>query len=170
MTEAMNDPRLLSARAAAARLGVKLETLYAYVSRGLIEPRRRAGRRESLFAAEDVERLRAGGRRRVEHELAVESALTLIRPDGHFYRGLPALELATAWSFEQTAEWLWSGARVDEPVWEPVAGAVDSSVAAQATLPAPALPLERLAVAAAAAALADDFRFETTPQSAEAAA
>src|SRR5919108_706151 len=63
MTEAMNDPRLLSARAAAARLGVKLETLYAYVSRGLIEPRRRAGRRESLFAAEDVERLRAGGRR-----------------------------------------------------------------------------------------------------------
>ena len=49
------QPPTLSAAEAAERLGVKLETIYAYVSRGLLQ--RIAGPdKESRFALEQVER------------------------------------------------------------------------------------------------------------------
>ena len=52
--------RLLDATAAAARLGVKPATLYAYVSRGLLTRRRRG--RGSWFDPLEVDRLAARGR------------------------------------------------------------------------------------------------------------
>lgn len=48
---------MLDSEEAARRLGVKLPTLYAYVSRGLIASERSTDGRRSLFAADDVERL-----------------------------------------------------------------------------------------------------------------
>ena len=50
--------RLLRAREAAARLGVKLDTLYAYVSRGLLRSVAVPGSRELHYRADDVERFR----------------------------------------------------------------------------------------------------------------
>ena len=50
---------LISAAEAAARLGVKRETLYAYVSRGRIAARPDPDDpRRSLYSAEDVERIK----------------------------------------------------------------------------------------------------------------
>ena len=55
----------LTARQAADLLGVKLPTLYAYVSRGMLESRREeGGGRGSTFDAREVERLALGRRGR----------------------------------------------------------------------------------------------------------
>jgi citrate synthase len=58
----MNQPLLLNAREAAARLGVKLDTLYAYVSRGLLRSVAVPGSRERHYRPEDVERFRTARR------------------------------------------------------------------------------------------------------------
>ncbi|HEV2361116.1 MAG TPA: citrate synthase, partial [Acidimicrobiales bacterium] len=99
---------------AARRLGVRPATLYAYVSRGMIESHRVAGEKESRFARRDVERLaartRAGGRA-AALEVVVDTELTLLDPAGHlYYRGWDAVDACTTASFEQVAEWLWTGA------------------------------------------------------------
>ena len=47
--------RSADARQAADRLGVKLDTLYAYVSRGLLRSVTVPGSRERRYRAEDVE-------------------------------------------------------------------------------------------------------------------
>ena len=47
----------LTARQAAARLGVKVETVYAYVSRGVLERVPAPDGRQSLFSARAVEHL-----------------------------------------------------------------------------------------------------------------
>jgi citrate synthase len=59
---------------------------------------------------------------------------------------------------------------VDRPAWDAPEAAVAAAASAQAALPPDTLPLERLAVAAAVAATADELRFETTPESTCAAA
>ena len=50
---------LLTARQAADRLGVKLDTLYAYVSRGTLQSYRQRVGRKRLYRREDIEALRA---------------------------------------------------------------------------------------------------------------
>jgi citrate synthase len=58
------DEALLSARDAAERLGIKLDTLYAYVSRGMLGSVTVPGSRERRYRAEDVERFRSSRRLR----------------------------------------------------------------------------------------------------------
>src|SRR3712207_977334 len=82
----------LSADEAARALGVKPETLYAYVSRGPVERERIPGDRRSRYRSADVERLpgrqRGGGGRAGGLEIIVETSLTLLDPDGRlYYRG-----------------------------------------------------------------------------------
>ncbi|HUZ10251.1 MAG TPA: helix-turn-helix domain-containing protein [Acidimicrobiales bacterium] len=93
---------MLDSDEAARRLGVKLATLYAYVSRGLLDSHRSPDGRRSLFVLDDVEQLarRARGGRRVETRLAtVTTSVTQLREDGPAYRGTPAVALATTASF-----------------------------------------------------------------------
>ena len=61
--------RSIEAEEAAARLGVKRATLYAYVSRGLLSRTPHPDGRRSLFDADEVEALRARSRRQVRGEL-----------------------------------------------------------------------------------------------------
>lgn len=106
--------RMLTSEEAASRLGVKVTTLYVYVSRGLLESHPDPGSRRSLFAVEDVERLAARSRsgRKVESRLAVvTTSITLLDDRGPVYRGRPATDLATTESFERVAAGLW---RVDD--------------------------------------------------------
>lgn len=102
---------------ACQRLGVRPQTLYAYVSRGRLVPRR-DGRR-SLFAVDDLDRLAANGRRgtrRARLEVLIDTELTLLDPAGRLsYRGVDVTTIAGVWSFERTAEWLWSGVDRGEP-------------------------------------------------------
>jgi citrate synthase len=102
--------RMLQSEEAARRLGVKVATLYAYVSRGLLESHPEPNGRRRLFDLADIERLakRRRGGREVESRLAtVTTGVTQLRDDGPAYRGRPATHLATELSYEEVAAWLW---------------------------------------------------------------
>jgi citrate synthase len=171
----MKSEERLTTAEAAARLGVKPATLYAYVSRGLLGRERSPGGRTSTFDPAEVERLtrrgHAGRRgRRPAAELVVESAVTAIEGGALWYRGRPATELAATRTFEEVAEWLWSG-RFPDPMapWRAGVAALAAGRRAQAALPEGALPLERLRVIAAALAAGDDLRLELRPAAVAAA-
>src|SRR3954471_9341376 len=103
--------RLLRAREAAARLGIKLDTLYAYVSRGLLHSVTVPGSRERHYRADDVERFRITRgveRGRVALIPVIDSAICLIEGDRFFYRGHDALLLAETATLEKVADILWS--------------------------------------------------------------
>ena len=111
-------PNFLNSTEAAARLGVSRQTLYAYVSRGLLRAEPGGNQRESRYFAADVERLadrRARGRKPKEVAKAalnwgspvLESSITLIEGNRLFYRGIDALGLASRASFEEVAALLW---------------------------------------------------------------
>ncbi|MDG3441424.1 citrate synthase family protein [Nitrospirillum amazonense] len=109
---------LLTAAQAATRLGVSRQTLYAYVSRGLLRAQPDGDTRESRYLAAEVDRLaltRIRGRRPKDIAKAtldwglpvLESAITLIQ-DGHlYYRGRDAVDLAARASVEEVAGLLW---------------------------------------------------------------
>lgn len=116
----MGISHTLSAKEAAALLGVSPATIYAYVSRGLIRSEPGDRHRERRYSREDVQRLaerqaqRRDPTRAAEHALrwgapVFESALTLIEDGQLFYRGLAATALAQTHTFEQVAALLWTG-------------------------------------------------------------
>ncbi len=109
----------ISAEEAQARLGVKLQTLYAYASRGLIANRADTNDpRRSLYAAEDITRLtlrKMRGRRASVAQEALSfgepvltSALTTIAGGRLYYRGQDAAELAKTATLEDVARLLWA--------------------------------------------------------------
>ena len=110
---------MLTSDEAARRLGVKLPTIYAYVSRGLLVSHRTADGRRSLFDVADVEAMARRSRtgQRTEGRLAtVATAVTEIRPEGPVYRGVPASSLVGTEPFERVADLLW---QVAPGPWEP---------------------------------------------------
>jgi citrate synthase len=153
----------LTAAETARRLGIKPATLYAYVSRGLIHAHRASDAHASLFHPEEVERLRARPARGARPELSVPSAITLLRPDGLYYRGFDATSLATTHRYEQVAALLWHGSPRDDLRWHAPEAAVEAATAAQRALAPGSLPLERLLAAAAAIATTDPLRFDVSP-------
>jgi citrate synthase len=111
--------QLLESEDAARRLGVKLPTLYAYVSRGLLTSQRAPDGKRSLFEVEQIEALarRSRGGRQVETRLAtVTTGITQLRDDGPSYRGRQTAGLATTASFEEVAALLWDD---DRARWQP---------------------------------------------------
>ncbi|HKB29579.1 MAG TPA: citrate/2-methylcitrate synthase [Streptosporangiaceae bacterium] len=165
----------IGAAEAAARLGVKSATLYAYVSRGVLA-RRRSGEGRSLFDPAEIERLARRGRPRRPRgpfELVIESQITALSGGRPYYRGRDALELAATDDFEAVAGLLWAGATAPEasgraapgaaPVWRAAPEAVAAGRAAQSGLPARTLPLERLQVITAALAATDPLRLNLDP-------
>ncbi len=114
---AERDNAWLSARQASERLGVKLATLYAYASRGLITSLPGHGQRARLYAKDDVERLRTRQVARSGHgpvaagalrfgEPVLETSISDVSPDGPRYRGQLATELCRAGvSFERVASY-----------------------------------------------------------------
>jgi citrate synthase len=103
---------LLSSAQAAARLGVKPATLYAYVSRGLLVRHPSPDGRRSLFDPADVDRLerRSAGRHGAPSDVIVGSELALVDPAERslWYRGVDALQLAREHSFEAVCALLWA--------------------------------------------------------------
>jgi citrate synthase len=110
--------KLLTANEAAKRLGVSRQTLYAYVSRGLIRAYDADNPRERRYLAEAIERLAAERRRgRRPKEVAkaalhwgapvIESAIATIEGGRLVYRGKDAVALAATASLEETAALLW---------------------------------------------------------------
>ncbi len=101
---------MLESDEAARRLGVKMATLYAYVSRGLLVSHPSPTGRRRLFDVEEVERLARRSRqgKSVETRMAtITTGITQLTDDGPVYRGLRATDLATRYRYEEVAEWLW---------------------------------------------------------------
>ena len=153
----------LSSREASQRLGVKLETLYAYASRGLITSLSGERQRGRRYASDDVERLRTRHAARSGHgpvaaaalrfgEPVLETRISDVGPEGPRYRGQLATTLCREGvSFERVAELLWTGSLPDratvpaaplscdvERLWPLLRG--------RATLPKMALILSALAL------------------------
>ncbi|MFI5053259.1 MAG: MerR family transcriptional regulator, partial [Acidimicrobiia bacterium] len=152
----------LSAAEAIARLGVRPQTLYAYVSRGLVESERVTGTRTSRYSRADIERL-AGRARRTRSgsgpEIVIDSGLTLLDPEGHlYYRGWDATQAAVDATYEQVAEWLWGTEPGPSGVWSAPREALEVARRAQAALPDPATLPDRLRVIAAAIGSCDPLR------------
>lgn len=163
------EGRRLSTREAADVLGVKPETVYAYVSRGQLSSHRGPGSRGSTFDAKEVEALARKNRREpaaasASGELSVRTRITLIDKDRYYYRGVDAKELSLTHSYEEVAEWLWTGVlrpgiRFTAP--EETVGAARRAIGA---LPEHSGPTDRLRVAAIAAAAADPLRFDLSEE------
>ena len=123
----MDAVRWIGRGEALSRLGVKTQTLYAYVSRGRIAARPDpSDPRRSLYAVQDIARLtgeavdddeQAAGRRipRVASrgEAEVSSSLTVIADGRLFYRGLDAIQLAETATLEDVARRLWDARDVN---------------------------------------------------------
>jgi citrate synthase len=110
--------RMLSTEEAARRLGVKVPTLYAYVSRGLLESHPDPSRRGSLFDLDAIEALAVrsrGGRQTATRLATVTTGVTqLDQRRGPIYRGQAATDLARTHRFEEVAELLWQSEDVGD--------------------------------------------------------
>ncbi len=104
---------LLTAREAADRLGIKLDTLYAYVSRGRLRSVAVAGTRQRRYRVAEVEALRAAAAaptRSAEAEAltpVIASSICLIEDGRLYYRGHDAIALSAAATLEEVARLLW---------------------------------------------------------------
>jgi citrate synthase len=154
----------IGAAEAAQRLGIKPASLYSYVSRGVLTPRRGSDGRASLFDAAEIAGLARRGRPRRAPggaELVIESELTEISEDRLRFRGHDAISLATTRSFEDVAGLLWTGSFGNAAArgpWQATSEAIAAGTAAQAALPPDTYPLERLQVIVPAVAATDRLR------------
>jgi citrate synthase len=179
-------PQRLTAGETAARLGVKPETLYAYVSRGLLT--RQRSRDGSSFDPIEVEQFAAARRRTGSDRtpvlikkgrpsggplMTIDTDVALIEDDQLYYRGRSATALAREADFAAVCHGIWTGrsavlgAEPDEvdAAFQPLPGAVDSVRRVLATLPGSALPTDRIRVALPVIAAVDPLRDALEPES-----
>lgn len=146
----LTESTFLTSGQAAARLGVKTATLYAYVSRGLLPRHRSADGRTSLFDARDVAGLARRARpRRSPSEVTVASDISLVDAGGGglWYRGVDALRLSRQLHFEEIAWLLWTGSFERMDSWR----ADPRTLTAAAAVDAPTL-VDRVVLASSAIA------------------
>lgn len=172
----------LTAAQAAARLGVRTETLYAYVSRGLIA--RERGAHGSTFDVLDVEAFARRRRRATgpSHGAAraagsdgsplgvIDTDIALIEDGELWLRGVPVDVLAAAddggGRFDAVVTWLFARSPAPDPRTRPLpvppgAAAARATVAA---LPGGAPAFSRLLAAVAALSAVDPERYDPGPE------
>ncbi len=163
------DESRLTSREVADRLGVRLETVYAYVSRGVLTSRRAPTGRGSTFDRAEVDALLDRERRgrpgrpprpSTWRGPVVDTDITLIEDGRLFFRGVDAVALARAGGLERAAQWLWTGETAPTRFLAP-AEPLAAARAAVAALPASADLVSLLRVAVAAAPSADPLRYDT---------
>jgi citrate synthase len=164
----------LTAEQTAERLGVKLETLYAYVARGRLErTRTTAG---SMFDPLDVERFAAARRQRSTaapseargHSdgrplMVIETGFAHIEDGELFYRERDAVGLAMSASFETVARWALTGEWDAAAHFAADAPAVEQARRVVTAMPGAATHRDRQQVAVTALAAADPLRYSLEP-------
>ena len=169
----------LGATEVARRLGVKRQTVYAYVSRGMLSRRVAADGRTSLFDPAEVERLRLGRRPDADGELhtQIATSLTRVGDDGLRVRGTDLVMLVGGGAtFTEIVDLLW-----DSPpgeMWDgmsvgeqpsidltppPVAGHLRTSPFGAITS-AELTPLDELRLIVAMTSSADPLRDDLSPK------
>ena len=162
----MTRNAMLTAEQTATRLGVKLETVYAYVSRGALARTLADDLRTSRFDAREVDALARRGRPRkgVERVGAVDVSLateiTWITQTELFFRGRDATALASTSSFENVCELLWTGDLPSETAWPEPKKSIAVARSLCAHLPRGISPIERFSVVCAALAPLHPLRGE----------
>jgi len=162
----MPAPPFVPTAAAAARLGVKPATLYAYVSRGRLQAFTLPGRRGSWFDPVQLDGLAGRARQPRERrpDLRVTSGLTLIDRGRYWYRGHDPIALAASATFEQVAEFLWNPASTGtHPPWRPEAAAARAARRVLAALPPGAGPAHALRIAVSVLGAADPLKVDARP-------
>lgn len=179
-----SQDEFLSAVEAAALLDVKLPTLYAYTSRGLIRSVPGDRGRAKRYRRADLERLRARRDARSGHgpvaagalrwgEPVLDSSITALSPErGPIYRGRAAVDLAAAdQRFESVAELLWTGVLEDSAretverityLWGPRGLGIPLETL-PSLLPEPTSPLPALSLLVPLLAARDPGRFVKRP-------
>ncbi|SCX13302.1 citrate synthase [Mycolicibacterium fluoranthenivorans] len=143
-------------------LGIKPESVYAYVSRGRLHSVRIEGVRGSVFAVDEVESLTRDGARPRPPAGAVErirTQITSLSGDELCYRGRPARELVTA-DFLDVARLLWEH---EVPPQHPPLDQ-DATAHLRAALPSTATRLDAVRIAVDLAGAADPMRYQRTPE------
>jgi citrate synthase len=157
---------LLTANQVAARLGVQLKTVYAYVSRGVLERKLADDGKTSLFDAGAVDRLALRGRPRRDNrqlgsvDVSLATSITCIEADRLLFRGRDVRTLVTQ-SFEAVAELLWSGTLPEHSEWP--AASDDDVRALSFGLPKTSPATERLAAVTAVSACKQLLRVDLRP-------
>ncbi len=148
---------------AAARLGVKRATLYAYVSRGLLRSERRPGQQESLFDRAQVEAMASPARassapRTLLRFRSVASGVSRQADGDLAYRGVALADVVDLGSLERAAALVLG---VDDSTSMPPSRLPEAaSLAGDLTT----LPLERrVPVAVQLLAATDPFHVDTDP-------
>jgi citrate synthase len=160
---------VLTTRQVATRLGVKVETVYAYVSRGALRRTIADDGKTSRFDPVEVERLARHGRPRTDGarvgtvDVSLATSITEIHGDRLLFRGRDAVDLARTTPFEDVAELLWSGSPVERPAWSAPTEGLRVARAATRPLPRATSPVERFAVIAAALACTQPLRGDLRP-------
>ena len=149
----------LTAAEAAARLGVKRATLYAYVSRGLIHRNMAMDGRTSLFDSAEIDAFRSGRRRSPDGELdtVISTALTRVADGDLRLRGVDLIALVDRGAaYEDVVELLWGG-----PLqWDSPRDIDDAVSTAQHTLPPDAAAIDRLRLTTIVVSALDPLRFD----------
>jgi len=168
----------MTAGEAATRLGVKRQTLYAYVSRGLIERTVAADGRTSLFDPAAVERLRQGRKPDADGELQTLIATQLTRIDDGTLsiRGQNLIErVAGGFSFTDAADLLWDAPSTESwaappspQTWVTPRPETDTPQRPGTDDQSPGL-LDELRVLVARCSAADPLRHDLSPRSVRAA-
>lgn len=124
----------LSQEEACRRLGIKRDTLYAYVSRGRVTAMPDAAHQgRSVYRAADVDALvsnRTRGRKRQAiaastmswGEPSITTQISTISGNRLYYRGKDAVACAASASFEETAKLLWQSDHLPRFAGQPPAG------------------------------------------------
>lgn len=155
---APDGPALIDANEAAARLGVKKSTLYAYVSRGQLTRQRAVDGKHSMFDPDEIDAFSKGRRRDRQGEVsaAIASGITRVEPGAFGFRDRPIADYLDQ-PFERVAEAIW---RVDPQPWSIEPEIQSRCVASQAVFPNDALAIDRLRTAVSIAASCDPLRFD----------
>lgn len=151
----------LTALEAAARLGVKRQTLYAYVSRGLLHRTLSLDGRTSLFEQSEVDSLRQRNRAKAGEVAAmIVTSITEITDAGHAYRGQFVADLVSAdTDFEAVVDLVLGSTGT----WEVDSGIIANAISVQELLPSQATLLNRLATAVTVTSSSDALRQTLTP-------
>lgn len=173
----MTESTRWTASETAARLGVKAETLYAYVSRGLLTRVRTPG--GSRFDPVEVERFAAARRRSPDRPaivvrdgrpsggplMTIDTDVALIEDDELYYRGRPATGLARTTDFETVCQWLWTGEFTQPVRFTGLPGSTQAVRQVLAAMPAEATPTDGIQVMVPVVAALDPLREVLDPDS-----